>query len=49
MEAAHPAPPYSHTKFLNDSESFNEINRYLVQHQIEPIKWEFEPDSYTLF
>jgi uracil-DNA glycosylase len=49
MEAAHPAPPYSHTKFLNDSESFNEINRYLVQHQIESIKWEFEPDSYTLF
>jgi len=49
MEAAHPAPPYSHTKFLNESESFSEINRYLIQHQIEPINWEFEPDTLTLF
>lgn len=49
MEAAHPAPPYSHTKFLNESESFKEINIYLVQHQIEPINWDFAQDSYTLF
>lgn len=49
MEAAHPAPPYSHTKFLNESESFSAINYYLIEHQIEPINWDLTSDELTLF
>ncbi len=49
MEAAHPAPPYSHTKFLNESETFNNINKYLISHQIEPINWNFSENALKLF
>jgi uracil-DNA glycosylase len=49
MEAAHPAPPYSHTKFLNESESFANVNKYLVEHQINPINWELDEIAPRLF
>lgn len=39
LEAAHPSPFSAHRGFL-DCKHFSQTNRYLSQHQIEPINWD---------